>query len=328
VRSSPEAGVPGSSTNRLFRASLRKELPLWRAEGIIDGPTEQALSARYALEDADSAGLAIAALYVLAAALVAGGIVSLVAWHWDELSRWTRLGLLGVTLVTAHAIGYRMWLVTRRRPRLGHAISLLGTLVFGASIGLVAQIFQVSGVWYGAFGAWALGALGAGLLLSSVPTLCVATFLALLVWGPGFVADHGRIGDLVAWVIGGGSLALLFRFRSRVLLLIALIGLGTLLAVAAAHLRADGAATSSDSPLAAVLVLAAAACAFAASPPRSVAGLAPTAAWAGRLALYGAAYVTSFQEGREGNHRASRWLDACVADLRCASAGRRRRVAW
>jgi len=58
-----------------------------------------------------------------------------------------------------------MWTVTGRQPRLGHAVSLLGTVLFGASIALVAQIFQVSGPWYGAFGAWALGAAVAGLVL-------------------------------------------------------------------------------------------------------------------------------------------------------------------
>jgi len=153
-----------------FRAFLREELPRWRAEGLVDERSAEALAQRY-LAEPEGTGLALAAIYVLAACLVGAGVISLVAWHWDELPRGLRLGMLGSALVAAHLAGYRMWKVQARRPLLGHAVSLLGTILFGASIGLVAQIFHVSGVWYGAFGAWALGALAAAVILPGLPEL-------------------------------------------------------------------------------------------------------------------------------------------------------------
>jgi uncharacterized membrane protein len=310
--------VPGR-----VRAFLRRELPRWREEGLIDGAAEATLSRRYALQD-DGTGLALAALYVLAAGLAGGGVISLVAWHWDEMGRAARLGLLAAALVAAHGTGHWMWRVSGRRPRLGHALTLLGTAIFGASIGLVAQIFQVSGPWYGAFGAWALGALVAGVALPSLPALCFSAFLALAVWGPGFVGDHARSADLVAWATGGGFLALAFQRRSRVLFLISAAGLGLVLAVAAGELSRTGWQTSTLVSLAAALGVAGAASAFAVlGAAGNVAALAGDAGWLARLALYGIGYVLSYEGVARGLLRFGPlrpWL-TCLLPLALVSVG-------
>lgn len=292
------------------RSFLRQELPRWRAEGILDLASEQLLEKRYGLDQEDPAGgLAVAALYVLAACLVGGGIISLVAWHWDDMSRWSRLALLGSALVAAHVAGFRLWKVTCRQPRLGHAVSLLGTILFGASIALIAQIFQVSGPWYGAFGAWAVGALVAGVVLPSLPALCLAAFLGLFVWGPGFISDNASVGDLVAWLAGGSSLALAFRFRSRVVFLLSAAGLGLVLAVAAAEQSGDPSSSPAAVVFAALLAVAAASCALGTWRTEGAAGrLAPAAAWLGRLGLYVVAYALSFEEvARDVVQHASTW---------------------
>jgi hypothetical protein len=281
-------------TSHRVRTFLREELPRWRAEGIVDAAAAERLTHRYGLSEAEGAGLAVAALYVLAACMVGAGVISLVAWHWDELARWVRLSILGAALVGAHVAGFWLWQVTGRQPRLGHALSLLGTIVFGASIGLVAQIFQVSGPWYGAFGAWALGALVAGLVLPSLPALCLAALLALFVWAPPWLDDHAAVGEAVAWLAAGGALALAYRFRSRVLLLLALAGLGTVLPAAVmAGTRFD---PVHGAVLATILAVAAAGCALglerSAGEPDP---LAPAAAWLGRLGFYAVAYWLSYE---------------------------------
>src|SRR5512141_2401162 len=157
-----------------FRAFLRGELAQGRAEGIVDGAAAEALTRRYGLDEPESSSLALGALYTLAAGLVGAGVISLVAWHWEQMPAAFRILLLVTVLVAARVPGWWMWKVTARQPRLGHAVSLLGTLVFGASIGLVAQIFHLSGVWYRFFGAWALGAVAAGVALPSLPALGLA----------------------------------------------------------------------------------------------------------------------------------------------------------
>jgi uncharacterized membrane protein len=135
-----------SDVSRGFRAGLRQELPRWRAEGLVDPRAAEVLAERYRLADPDPTGPSLLAVYVLGAFLVGAGVISLVAWHWEEMSRTARLSVIGIAMVAAHVAGFRLQ-GAGRHPRLGHAISLLGTLVFGANIALVAQIFQVSGAW-------------------------------------------------------------------------------------------------------------------------------------------------------------------------------------
>jgi hypothetical protein len=318
-----------------MRAFLREELVRWQGEGIVDARGAEALTRRYGLDEPDGGGLAVAALYVLAVGLVGAGIVSLVAWHWEEMPRGLRLSLLGSTLVAAHVGGFWLWQVSGRQPRLGHALSLLGTLVFGASIGLVAQIFQVSGVWYGFFGAWALGALAAGLALPSLPTLAFAFILGLYVWGPGYIVEHAAVGEAVAWGLGGLALALSFRFRSRVLFLLSFVGLGVVLAFAATAPEHHDAFLVF---LATVYALVAAATALSLQrrgeePHR----FAATAGWLGRLAFYVPTYVLSFHwMARELHGGTPEWprgwvtcaLPPALAAAALLALGLRRGAGW
>jgi uncharacterized membrane protein len=274
------------------RAFLRQELALWRAEGLVDERAAEALTRRYGLEEPEGSGLAVGALYVLAACLVGAGVISLVAWHWEEMPRGLRLGLLGGAVVGAHAAGYWMWKVTGRQPRLGHAVSFLGTLLFGAAIGLVAQIFHVSGVWYGFFGGWALGAFAAGVALPSLPALAFALVLGEYVWAPGYVLAHPARGELVAWGLGGLGVALAFVFRSRALFLLAYVGLGVALAFA---IGAPDHGDAVSALLAALYAMVAAATALAlqrqGEEPHPFAGVA---GWLGRLAFYVPTFALSF----------------------------------
>jgi len=294
------------------RAFLREELPRWRAEGILDEQGAETLTRRY-LGEPEGTGLAVAALYVLAASLVGAGIISLVAAHWDELPRFARLAILGTALVAAHGVGFWMWQVRANRPRFGHAVSLLGTLVFGASIGLVAQLFHVSGPWYGAFGAWALGALVAGLVLPSLPALGLTIFLGLFVWGPGFIDDHARLGDALAWLAGGGALALSLRAGSRALFALATVGLGVVLVVASVELPGPRSVEQMEVG-ATLLGLSAALCAFSAAwirgAPHRFAGVAGAL---GRLSFAVLAYWLSFEEiAREVLPSPAEWSRAWV----------------
>jgi len=278
------------------RAFLRQELARWRAEGLVDDRAVEALRVRYGLDEPESSGLAVGALYVLASCLVGAGVISLVAWHWEEMPRALRLGLLGAAVVGAHAAGYWLWKITGRQPRLGHAVSFLGTLLFGAAIGLTAQIFHVSGVWYGFFGGWALGAFAAGVALPSLPALAFAVLLGLYVWAPGYVLVHPQLGEGVAWGLGGLAVALAFAFRSRALFLLAYVGLGVGLALAI------GAPEGGDEVpvlLATLHAMIAAAAALALQrrrrgedqEPHPFAGVA---GWLARLVFYVPAFLFSF----------------------------------
>ncbi|HTN52044.1 MAG TPA: DUF2157 domain-containing protein [Anaeromyxobacter sp.] len=226
--------------SRRFREGLRRELPRWREEGLVSPDAAAALEARYRLAELPTDGPGLLPVYVLGALLVGAGVVSLVAWNWEAMGVAAKLVVLGLALVGCHAAGFALWKGNGRAPRLGHALTLLGTLVFGADIGLVAQIFHVSGVWWGAFGAFAGGALAAALLYRSLPHHLLAVVLALGVWGPGLAHDHPRAGIAVGYGVAALSLAVALRERSRALAVLAALGLPAVLLAAVPGEAAHG----------------------------------------------------------------------------------------
>lgn len=214
--------------SRGFREGLRRELPRWKDEGLVTAAAAASLAERYGLGRPEAGGPTILAVYVLGALLVGGGVISLVAWNWDEMGKAARLAVILGAMLAAHVAGWRLR-DGGRHERLGHAIQVLGTLIFGANIALVAQIFHVSGTWYGAFGGFALGAFAAGLLLDSLPTLLLASFSALAVWGVGYVQDHATRGIVAVYAIALVLLAVAWRRGARSLLLVTAGGLAAAL---------------------------------------------------------------------------------------------------
>ncbi|MBI2373728.1 MAG: DUF2157 domain-containing protein [Deltaproteobacteria bacterium] len=158
---------------RVFRAKLRVELPEWEREGLITSEAREALAKRYSVGEpgADAAALAV---YVLGALLVGGGVVSFVAWNWEALSDVAKLALVTSLMISVQTLGFWWWRIEGRHARLGHALVFLGTLIFAANVGLVAQVFHVSEHWYNGALAIGLGALAASLVHGSVPNTLVA----------------------------------------------------------------------------------------------------------------------------------------------------------
>jgi len=276
---------------RGFREGLRRELPRWEAEGAVAPEVARALAKRYGVDRADAGGPSFLAVYVLGAALVGSSIVSLVAWHWEAMSRGARLLVVLAAMLAAHGAAFTLDRLGRH-PRLAHALAVLGTLVFGANIALVAQIFQVSGEWYGIFGAFAVGALGAGLALESLPTLVAGAISALFLWGPGYADVHASAGVAACYGIVLAILALAWRHRSALLVVVAGLGAATTLA-AAGDFRTS------------ILPILSVAAALAAGPlvaRGERARLGAAARVSGRLAFYAVAFSLSFAEGAR-SHR-------------------------
>jgi len=198
---------------RAFRTGLRAELPRWRAEGLVDERVERLLVGRYRLEERDP-NFATAAVFLLGALLVGGGVISFVAWNWADIGDGLKLLVIGGAMVAAHLVGYRTWRVTKTWPRLGHALVVLGTLIYGADIGLVAQIYHVHAKWYGGLAAWATGAAVAAWCLRSVPNAALGAIVATI-WGVGWAGDHAKGFPLAPWAIGAVFLPFAWITRSR-----------------------------------------------------------------------------------------------------------------
>ncbi len=143
-----------------FRRHLKNHLPLLQADGLITPDQARDISQRFRLNDlaAESTRTLLMAIYIIGAFLIGIGVISFVAAHWTAIPRQVKVALLFAAMIASHFAGFYLWKMTGKSPRLGHALTILGTLIFGASIGLMAQIFHITGSTTGLFGPWAIGA--------------------------------------------------------------------------------------------------------------------------------------------------------------------------
>lgn len=157
-----------------YRRRLKRDVPRWRAAGWVSEEGGRAI-----LADADSRAMALApALGMLGAVLIGFAAMSFVAANWAVMPRPMRLGLLLAALWGAY--GTAGALFSRGHEALGHAAVVLGSALFGANIMLIAQMYHMEGNPPDAVLTWALGALGAGVLLRSGPSLALAMALVVL----------------------------------------------------------------------------------------------------------------------------------------------------
>ena len=94
------------------------------------------------------------------------GVILLFAYNWEKMHKFAKLGVIFGGLALAHGAG--LWLRRENRPLLAETAHLVGTMLFGAGIFLVAQIYHVSAHYPDAFLIWALGALLLTWVLPSV----------------------------------------------------------------------------------------------------------------------------------------------------------------
>jgi uncharacterized membrane protein len=207
---------PNMSTK--FRAELRNELSLWTQQGVLSDESAKQLASIYQLDNLkhESSNLLSAVIFTIGGLLLGGGLISFVAANWDATSTPVKLTLLVTALLSFHIVGRWLWQTTHWR-RLGHALVFCGCLVFGANIGLVAQIFHISSTWYSGFGAWALGSLAMAWAFRSW-IIGVLTLFTSFLWFAGHQGDsYDFIAGVYPLIIAAALLPLAWMIRSRVL---------------------------------------------------------------------------------------------------------------
>ena len=161
---------------RLFKKDMAREVSEWVRDDLITPAQGEAILSRYGtrLSDAKGNSFGYYVLTALAALFVGLAVILVVSHNWDSIPRMTRmLSLVGLTFVV-NLQGIRLMLQDRYRP--GTLWLFFGSICYGASIMLIAQIYHLGehypdGIFY-----WALGVLPIALLTQSrlITLLCLA----------------------------------------------------------------------------------------------------------------------------------------------------------
>jgi uncharacterized membrane protein len=117
-------------------------------------------------------------------ALVAGfGVILFFAANWSDIPRPLRVVLLLSGLVALFGAGFVLKEVRGTHPHIGHAFIFLGTVLFGASVFLVGQMYHVQAHDPLGFLLWAAGAIAMAVVVRSGPiaALGIISFFAFLI---------------------------------------------------------------------------------------------------------------------------------------------------
>jgi len=196
---------------------LDDELSGWTADGTISEEQAAAIRRKYETTEDESAvergGRLVTVLAVLGALLLGVGAVIFFAANWQVIPRALKLALVLGSIIAAYASGYYLAFTRESYPRVGHSLLLLGSLLYGAGIWLVAQMFHLSAHFPDGLLFWMLGILPIAYVCSSHAVLIEASLL-LTAWT---VAEQSLDHiNLLYLVLAALVLALAYRMNSRI----------------------------------------------------------------------------------------------------------------
>lgn len=197
------------------RKWLFQELERWLSEGIIDKNQAEKISSLYPEKPTRSWGSLI--FSIIGAVLFGLGIILLIAYNWDDLHKFAKLAIIFSSLICAHGLA---WYFRRKGGAfiyLSEALYVLGTMIFGAGIWLVAQIYNIDEHYPNAFLIWGIGALALGWALPSVAQAVIASILFCF-WDGFEIFDFRMDNHYAPLIILLGLFPLVWKMRSNVLL--------------------------------------------------------------------------------------------------------------
>ncbi len=193
--------------DRAYLSRLRKELPDWVEKGWVAPDGEAAILDHAEARLAQGLNVIPAALAVIGALTLGAGIILFFAANWSEMSKIAKLAVLFGAMWGAYAIAGRGLSGSARASGvIGHAMLLLGVILFGANIQLIAQIYHIDAHYPNGVLMWSLGALALVWLVPSQPVAVAGLALATL-WSGMEIFDfrqHVHWPFLGVWALFAG----------------------------------------------------------------------------------------------------------------------------
>jgi uncharacterized membrane protein len=197
--------------DRAYRQRLEADLARWEADGVITPAVLAAIrSALPPLAPEINIPVVVA---IVGGLLIAAAFLAFVAAHWTEFARLLRVAILVAGIVGANGLG--AWFARAGRSVLADLCASVGSIIFGAGIALVGQMYHLGEDFAGGMLMWAAGALAAAALTNSRGALAVA-LAAGSVWSTMRVFDAHDVPHLpfaALWFTAAG-LALAWNSRT------------------------------------------------------------------------------------------------------------------
>lgn len=153
---------------------LSKELLEQKKQGIITEEQFQDIMSGYK----ENEGLNFIKVVVSVGALLIGlGILSFIASNWEYMSKMLKVVIIISALGGALFTSYK---TEQEYPKTSKAFLYLSTLIYGAGIFLIGQIFQLGGTLSDAFLLWTLGVIASAFMIKDKVVIVFAHILAFV----------------------------------------------------------------------------------------------------------------------------------------------------
>lgn len=172
-----------------------------------------ALNAEEGKEDISKKTIRI--IVLIGAILISAGIFSFIAANWQEMPKAIKIGIILIAMLVSYGAG---WYLKEKRNlfKTGASLFLLGSIIYGAGIFLVAQMFHMRANWPDGFILWMFGVLAIALALDSFPHFYLAVLL-------GFIAMVGHPIEIFTETFGSRAFLLTSSFLLLVVTIITFI---------------------------------------------------------------------------------------------------------
>lgn len=179
---------------------LKRDLDDWIARGLVPESSREAILKSVGSDNGLSLSAMIAVLGVI---LIGAAAMSFVGANWEQMSKLVRLIVLFGAMWAAFAGAA---VLHAARPALSGALVLLGVLMFGANIMLIAQTYHINAHYPDGVLLWGAGAIAAAALAPSRASLAMALCLgALWTWQERWDFDQAlHVAFLPYWAICAG----------------------------------------------------------------------------------------------------------------------------
>ncbi|MBC8210820.1 MAG: DUF2157 domain-containing protein [Gammaproteobacteria bacterium] len=190
---------------------LAQQIPAWVSAQIISAEQAKNLQQRYPVSDSINLGRL---LITGAGAIMIGlGVILLFAYNWAEMGKYVKLAVIFSALAGAHLAAL---LSMHRHPVLSEGLFVVGTMLMGAAIFLIGQIYHLDSHYPDAFLLWSGGALALAWARPSLSQAFIAIILVLS-WHMLEVLDFSTSNHGAFLLIIAGIFPLVWRLHSPLL---------------------------------------------------------------------------------------------------------------
>ncbi len=202
---------------------LHQQLDSWLGDNLINPQQADSLRRRYPLGKERNWGSMV--IPTVGSIVFALGIILFFAYNWAGMPKFIKLALILASVGASH--GAAIWLCKDNKSNAySESLHALGTMLFGAAIILIAQIYHIDDYYPNAIILLAIAAMLLAWVRTSIIQALMATIL-VAIWAGSEIFDYHTVNHIsilillagiVPFAIYTGSVALMFFASAAVML--------------------------------------------------------------------------------------------------------------